>query len=292
MNYDIIIPTIYRDFPFLIKIVEYINKNLTPSNIYIIANKEKSRFLPKKILAHKHCIALDEDKLLEGLDYDHVRKILKDKTSNPRTGWYFQQFLKMGFALSKYAQHDYYLTWDSDTLPLQPINFFGPDNHPLFTMKSEYHKPYFNSLNRLIGLGKLNNSSYIAEHMIISKTIMKELIEDIEKSTIPGGVWYEKIINSIDKGEQYGFSEFETYGTYCLHNYPELYHERVLPSFRYGGFIQGRLVNETILKKLSFDLAIVSFEPYHTPPFPWGQINNLYYKYLNKKEWFIEKFLL
>lgn len=292
MKYDIIIPTIYRDYPFLKKVINYIFRNLNPCTIYIITNKAKSRFIPKSILLNSQCKIIDEDNLIEGLDYAKTRDLLTRQAINNRTGWYYQQFLKMGFALSRYAQQEYYLIWDSDTIPLQPIKFFDSENHPLFTMKSEFHNPYFNTLKRLIGIGKINKSSYIAEHMIINKAIMKELIGNIEESQIPGDVWYEKVINSIDKDEQYGFSEFETYGTYCLHNHPNLYRERVLPSFRYGGFIQGRLVNETILKKLSFDLAIVSFEPYHIPPFPWGTINNLYYTFLRKKERFIEKFLL
>jgi hypothetical protein len=238
------------------------------------------------------CIIIDENELVEGLTYDTIRKTLVKHNSNQRVGWYFQQFLKMGFALSKYVENDYYLSWDSDTLPLKPIEMFDYDEHPFFTMKSEYHQPYFNSLNRLLGIGKTNKKSYIAEHMLFNKNIMKELLYTIEKSNISGERWYEKIINSMDFNEPCGFSEFETYGTFCLHNYPSLYRERELSCFRYGGFIQGRLISRKVLEKLSFDISIVTFEPYHNPPFPWGLLNHIYYKYLKKKERIIEKFLI
>lgn len=290
MKFDVIIPTIFRDYHFLKKVVRYVFMNLHPEVVFIITNKEKSKYLPKDILKNPRCEVIDEDGLLPDLTYDNVREMLiNHQTVNPHFGWYYQQFLKMGFARSEYSKNEYYLSWDSDTLPIQPISMTDTEGHPLFTMKNEFHQPYFNSISRLIGIGKENPNSYIAEHMLFNKTIMEELISEIEASTVSGKTWYEKIINSTDRDAANGFSEFELYGNFCKIRHASLYRERELPGFRYGGYIQGRFINDKTLSRLSYDLAIVSFEAYHTPPFPWGTICDLQYKYFKKKERLIEK---
>ena len=288
MKYDIIIPTIFRDYPFLRKIIQYIYKNLDPDNIYIITNGKKSQYLPQ--IVHEKCIVLDEDALLKDLSIKRVYHLLYTyEKDHSRPGWYFQQFLKMAFALTEFCKNEYYLSWDSDTLPLQHIDFFDAERHPLFTMKSEHHQPYFNSIKRLLNIDEHNSKSYIAEHMLFNREIMKEVILKIEQSTITGSDWIEKIINSIDKQEFCGFSEFETYGNFCATNYPNVYHERELATFRYGGYIQGRFISDEILEALAFDLSIVTFEAYHTPPFPWGTLCNWYNWYIKKRERAIDK---
>ena len=291
MKYDIIIPTIYRDYPFLNKVIKYVIQNLTPENIYIITNGEKSKYISKSIINNPKCTIRDENRLIDGMDFCTIKHLLAKRGIRNRPGWYYQQFLKMGFSLSKFAQNDYYLSWDSDTLPLRPLKMFDTDGSPFFTMKNEYHQPYFDTIYRLIEARKINKKSFIAENMMFNKTIMKELIGEIENSKAKSNKWFEKIILSIDEGEEFGFSEFETYGTYCLQKHPNLYHERELSCFRLGGYIQGRLVSTKILKALSYDLDIISFEPTHIPPFPWSIINNMYYYYLRKKERVIDKFL-
>lgn len=292
MKYDIIIPTIYRDYPFLNKVIKYVIQNLTPENIYIITNGEKSKYISKSIINNPKCTIIDENCLIDGMDFYTIKHLLAKKGIRNRPGWYYQQFLKMGFSLSQFAKNDYYLSWDSDTLPLRPLEMFDTDGSPFFTMKNEYHQAYFNTMYRLIGMKKTNAKSYIAENMLFNKAVMIELILKIEKSSIEGKRWFEKIINSVDLEEEFGFSEFETYGTFCLQVYPNLYHERELSCFRIGGYIQGRLISEKILKALSNDIDIISFEPTNIPPFPWGTINKIYYYYLKKRERLIDKFNL
>ncbi|MEI3192244.1 MAG: DUF6492 family protein [Lachnospiraceae bacterium] len=56
-----------------------------------------------------------------------------------RSGWYFQQFLKFGYA--QVCEDEYYIVWDSDTVPLHPISHFQ-DGKPVFTKKEEMEPPY------------------------------------------------------------------------------------------------------------------------------------------------------
>ena len=150
----------------------------------------------------------------------------EEKYGKPiRTGWYFQQFLKLGFALSEYAK-EYYLTWDADTIPLRHIDMFDAEGKPYFAMKTEYHKPYFDTMKRLLGINKIVPFSFIAEHMMFKVSLVKELISIIDNTQIEDSTWFEKVINATDfeaaKCSEM-FSEFETYGTYCMNCYPDAY---------------------------------------------------------------------
>ena len=296
MMYNIIIPVIYRDYSFLNTTIKYIHKYLLPKSIYIITDIRFKRFLPKEILFDKSCIVIDENSVIDGLDIYKIKGLF-EKLNRVRmgAGWYYQQFLKMAFSLSRYCDTDYYLSWDSDTIPLRKIDFFNANGKPYFTMKSEYHKPYFVAIERLLGITKTNNRSYIAENMLFNKDIMEELINRIQSNDqLKGNSWYEKIIYALEPEtvSPMGFSEFETYGNYCFNFHPLVYEERMLPSFRKGSLIQGRFVTERILEQLGFDQATASFEIYDRPPFPWGKLAYWYARWQRRKEIFIRRWLL
>jgi hypothetical protein len=294
--YNIIIPVIYRDYSFLKTTVRYVNHFLTPRKVYIITDIRFKRFLPKEILNDNTFFVIDENALLEGLTQETIKKLfVKLGRTKIGPGWYFQQFLKMAFALSDYCDTDYYLSWDSDTIPLRRIDFFNERVKPYFTMKTEHHEPYFVAIERLLGIIKTNSRSYIAENMMFNKSIMIELINKIQSNKqIDGDMWFEKIIYAIEPESisPMGFSEFETYGNYCFNFYPDFYQERTIPSFRAGGLIQGRFVSDRILRQLSFDQTTASFEIYDRPPFPWGKLSYWYARWQRRKELFIRRWLL
>jgi hypothetical protein len=181
--------------------------------------------------------------------------------------WYFQQFLKMAYSFKSETQ--YYLIWDSDTIPLNPIHFFINDGDKLkcmFTMKDEHHVPYFKTINVLFDgkVFKLTNKSFIAEHMMIDKDIMLEIIHKIDDNAkIPGNNFFEKILYAIDRNEisSSGFSEFETYGNYVLKYYPEKYCLRQLRTFREGSlFVDKPAINERVLNWIAKSYDTISFE--------------------------------
>lgn len=294
-TYNIIIPVVYRDYSFLKKTIKYVQRFLSPSKIYIITDIRFRRFLPKEILDNNSCVVIDENTLIDGLTIDYIKQLFgqvgRDKM---RAGWYYQQFLKMAFAISDYCDTEYYLSWDSDTIPLRKIDFFDENGNPYFTMKSEHHDPYFVAIERLLGITNYNCASYIAENMMFNKRVMLELISKIQQNMqLQGDKWFEKIVHSLEPEaiSQMGFSEFETYGNYCLNYYPDLYVERTLPSFRRGGLIMGRFVTERLLKELSFDQTTASFEIYDCPPFPWGKLSYWYARWQRRKELIIRRIL-
>lgn len=293
-KYSIIIPVVFKDYSFLNKSLKYILKFFSPVTIYIITDSRMGKYLPKQVQSCNICKVIDENHIVEGLSLAKVDSIIKSLgRRHTKSGWYYQQFLKMGFAMSPYCETDYYLSWDSDTIPLKEIVFFDNDGHPYFTMKSEFHKPYFNTMQRVLSIGKLNPNSYIAEHMMFNKYIMEEMIAKIEKANVCGETWFEKILYSLEPEDvsTFSFSEFETYGTFCHLFHPDLYVERHLNGLRRGGLIQGRFVSERILKDLAEDFDIASFEIYDRPPFPWGRICHFYETWQIKKEHWLKRMI-
>jgi len=259
-NYDVVIVSNNDDLKILSKSIRYIIKNLSPNNIIIISPNDTNNL---QITCDTcNIIHINEDEVFPGMTLAIIKNIMCEISgSNKRAGWYFQQFLKMSYALM--CHDNYYLIWDADTLPLNHISFINNSDKLLFTMKTEYHKPYFDTINNLFGYHKAINKSFIAEHMIIDKNIMRELINDIEKNTkLIGKSFYEKIMRAIDMDEIQGsgFSEFETYGTYVLNNYRNRYQLRELRTCRNAKIILGEIPNEELLDWAKKSYDIISLE--------------------------------
>lgn len=275
MKIDIVIPVGFKDIHFIHKVVEYIFRCIKDvENIYLLTNKKNFKSINKYLHQHKKIYLIDENNLIDGLTFSNIGHLLKKHKEDISIGWYYQQFLKFAFGISKYADKPY-LTWDADTLPIAPLSFYEGE-HPLFTIKTEYNPNYFVTIERLLNIKKKNNFSYIAEHMVFIPQIVSRMLKDIEKSNISGNHWFEKIINAGDYSTTLPtFSEFETYGTYINTYYPELYHLRHLNTFRHGGLLRGRWVSDKLLRKLSFDVDTISFEITDMPLFPYN-IPNIY----------------
>ena len=271
-KFDVVIPTGTKDVAFVPRVVDFVFRCLVDiEHIYILTAKKNFVKIKRRIPVNVPCTLIDENEMLSGLSLSTVTDILK-KCAPDRivsAGWYFQQFLKLGFAQSKYCK-DYYLSWDADTLPLAPISFFK-DGHLLFNPKSEYNPNYFRTIERLLGYGKQTEYSFVAENMIFDKNIVCEMLAEIEKKEVQGSTWLEKILFASDFDNPLpAFSEFETYGTYCFVNYPDLYKTRYLNTFREAGYICGRKISENKLRIMSFDLDTASFEMGHAPMFPYN----------------------
>ncbi|SDA41951.1 Glycosyltransferase, GT2 family [Butyrivibrio sp. INlla18] len=217
---------------------------------------------------------IDENSLIS---FDDVHALIKERMADilagrelPRgiTGWYYQQFLKMQYALS--CQDEYYMVWDGDTIPCRKIEMFQAESgKPYLDLKHEYHKEYFETMSVILpGFDKVIERSFISEHMLFKTEIMRNLICDIEKNdAIDGKKFWEKIINAIpaDKIQNSAFSEFETYGTYVALKYSSVYKLREWHSFRQGGsFFDINTICDRDFEWLSKDFQAISFEKGHT----------------------------
>ncbi len=302
MEINVIIVCSINDFNKVLINRSLLQKYLS-NNITIIANSKLKEDCLKNNMQF-----IDEDLIYPNLNYSKIQTLLQIKKADiKRTGWYFQQFLKMAY--SQICTDEYYLIWDADTIPLKPINI---TNKPWFDTKTEYHKAYFDTIIKLFpDLYKKNNYSFISEHMIIKTSIMKEIINTINKnSNIIGNTWFEKIINSIDESQisKSGFSEFETYGTYVEFKYPELYDIKEFNSLRSNNdWCTPTIINLHLIKWLRKDFDAVSFDNWQVIDekkskilirlsyiFDYKTSNIIYSKYNNKPAYIISiiKFLI
>jgi hypothetical protein len=102
--------------------------------------------------------------------------------------------------------------------------------------------------------------SFIAQHMLIRKSILRKMLAEIERHC-PGGenrAW--KIMGNLTGEGSNRFSECETYGHYLKDKYPQLAVFRDLPWLWHGADEYGRHPSPAALAKLGEKYFYVSFE--------------------------------
>lgn len=258
-NFDLYIITAVSDFDVLNTTIPYIKKNIAATQIYIVAKEKPTQ---KNLI---DCNFLYESSILDGLSYDSVANIITSLGGDKKnTGWYLQQFIKLG--ISNISKNKYYLVWDADTIPLRPLDFFDSYGHPFFNLKREYKKLYFDTIQQLLSLRKNIRESFISEHMIFDVELTNELIQKINDNyNLKGANFWEKILFacfSVKSTDQHAFSEFETYGVFITKFHKNSYTHRKLKTLRRGTEFFGRNISEKLLTWCAETLDTISFEKY------------------------------
>lgn len=259
----------YADWDVVKSSIPYIKENIKSDEIIVISS---NKILDKDLCG---CKFLDENEVLKtscGLSYEAVKEYLVSLNAlTKNTGWFFQQFIKFG--LCRICTDDYYLVWDADTIPMNPIPFFDKKGRPYFNLKREYFSSYFVTIKNLFGIKKRTKESFISEHMIFNSSVMREMLDKIESNNnITGDSFWQKILWASDlhapdplKVDQRFFSEFETYGTYCDTFYPHLYKKRKLRTLRCGIDFLGDNPAIEVMDWAAKDFDTISFEKWGVP---------------------------
>ncbi|MEY4386314.1 MAG: hypothetical protein RLY20_1597 [Verrucomicrobiota bacterium] len=162
---------------------------------------------------------LAEDSMIPGVTIARVRALPMERFPGA-AGWYFQQLLKLQFAFADPAD-DYYLIWDGDTVPLRPMRFFDEQGRMLLTKATEHHAPYFETYRTILGEEANFEFSFIAQHMVVQKSVVRELLGRVE-ARLPGeGNWAWKLMTALPHQGLNLFSEYETCGHFVKNHYPE-----------------------------------------------------------------------
>ena len=172
------------------------------------------------------CEFIDETQIYPELNSEKIESF-KPGNKTWRFSWFYQQFLKCGYAYK--TKKEYYFILDYDTIPINNFSLFNPKNNkPYFSYSCDSWHDYYTTMKKLFYYEKEFNYSYVCEHMMFKTSIMKEMIELIERNNnLTGKYFYEKILDACN-GERVSFSEYETYGTYVYNYYPDLYEYRHL----------------------------------------------------------------
>jgi hypothetical protein len=206
---------------------------------------------------------LKEDEMIAGMTLSSLRAF--DLPGFPKgAGWYFQQFLKYAFCFRK-QEDDYYLIWDADTVPLRPLRFFDPSGKMLFTTATEHDFYYFENYRRLLKEDPRYEFSFISQHMIVQKSVLREMLARIEENFAGYESWAWKIMRNLEGAGTNLFSEYETLGHYVKVHYPERAAFRELSWLREGALQSGGLPSDRQLRELAEKYYFAAFEARQMP---------------------------
>jgi hypothetical protein len=207
-----------RDLPVLEIAARKLPEIVPCRQLYVIAPDADCRKIQRR-LGREVCV-IAENGFIPGMTLGNLRGLTAPGFPK-MAGWYFQQFLKLQFAFVE-PREDYYLIWDADTVPLRAMRFFDPAGRILLTKASEHHSPYFETYCRLFGKEPHREFSFIAQHILVQKSVAREMLAAIEWHVPGDDCWAWKIMRALpaDQGLQ-TFSEYETYGHYIKNHYPD-----------------------------------------------------------------------
>jgi hypothetical protein len=211
LELDILIPSVDKDLDILPYVIDSAKKNILHpiKNIYIVSpDSEKI----KDLCTQKGCIFIDERSILPITKKD----IKYNANGLDRSGWLYQQLLK--WAGDVFCTAEYFLVLDSDTVLIRP-QVFEVNGKIIFDFADEYHKPYFDAAGRLLNKTVICPVSFTSHHILIQVSKMRELKDLLEKQFHTS--WYEAIMNTIDKSQMSGHSDYETYGQFMYFNYKD-----------------------------------------------------------------------
>jgi Family of unknown function (DUF6492) len=269
MIYDSVLCVAMRHKDIALKAIRSLHLFTQSRKIFVITSHHNFTFFEDALDQRLPVYLLDEDNVIENINLGVLQDYFTQRIGTPlRSGWYFQQFLKMSISnLPDTADH--YLIWDSDTILLRSPTFFDPDGTVLINPKIEDHKPYFEVLKKTLGMEKQVDFSFISEHLMINKSYMSKLIHSFTTKASGETSWVELILNSIDDDSlgASGFSEFETYGNFIALNYKDSFKCRSIKSTRNGALHFGMNPNRhDILLFMLAGHTFVTFESWQAAP--------------------------
>lgn len=264
---DLVIPIVKVDVPTFRNNLPHLLKFLPVKRIVLIGAKEIEPLVCDLNIVEFQ----DEDLVVPGLSLSKIKQIKKSISgTDRRSGWYYQQFIKMAYALV--CTDEYYLIWDADTIPIKPISFFDSETgKPYLDYRDyvKYDECFFVTQNLLFPNEYLKKTvywSFICEHLLVNTSIMRKLLSDLATKGAAGkNSFFENVMYIIPRNliNLSGFSEFETYAAYVLKEYPDTHVLRKWNNLRNAGIYIGHDISESNTKWISECYDVISVEDFN-----------------------------
>jgi len=212
-NYDIVIVSHEKDFNNIKYIVENCEKNLTFDSIHLILSDR----------VHYNDMGLLETLTKKPVHLHLETNVLSvDKSRlRYRPNWVYQMLLKI---FQNVTTNDNFLVIESDCIILKDLKFFNEDKTIFYLGIDNNHQQYYNFNQRLLGIGREYNHSFISEFMMYDKKVIKELLSKTNCNTVED--FLELIYQYVDS-ESYP-SDYDLYGNFYYTNYPNKFETKVL----------------------------------------------------------------
>ncbi|PNH09273.1 hypothetical protein TSOC_004131 [Tetrabaena socialis] len=229
--------------------VASLNLHLKPRIIHVVTtNADKCKiyasFAPN-VVCHL------QDDFLDGLTVERVGQYIqhslgldqhKHFKGRELSGWYMQQFLKLGSALALPGLSDHYLVWDLDMILLSPVQLLWPD--PSAPAASDASDPaaseapvvqtlvnvggsiapgYMATFRRLMRRSvefAPDGSSFVTHWMVVYKPYLLEFLRELSAGEGRLG-WVWRILAAVEPSSaDLGFSEYASYISWVRQRYP------------------------------------------------------------------------
>ncbi|MDE6382904.1 MAG: hypothetical protein K2K79_00975 [Paramuribaculum sp.] len=202
---DIVITAIEKDIDVLPRCVEGVRRCVphTIAALYLVAPDTE---VMRSIALELGMEFVDERAVL-GFGPKDLHIITAD--GQDRSGWMYQQLLKLAGTI---GSSPHFLVIDADHILLRPHTFVDQQGRTVMYRSSEYHRPYYGAMQRLLGIAREEPLSYVAHKMMFDRRRLAQMRADIESRS--GKKWYQAIIDQLDLAGPSPFSEYETYGHY------------------------------------------------------------------------------
>ena len=217
-----------KNIPVIKKNYENLKKFYNNFNLYIICpSKDLAEF--KSELNYSNIQIINENLFLTKKDFSKNFNKYFSKTNylkkiRWREGWYYQQVLKISFALFFFKKKNFkhLIQWEADTIILKKIEFFNNKKPIFYCTLFEKNVNYFTTLKQLYGKMPKYYMSFTFQFAALNfytvNNLYLRLINNTQirnEDTIPN--WFSKImlksiINTHKKYHLSLFSEQDFYG--------------------------------------------------------------------------------
>jgi glycosyltransferase involved in cell wall biosynthesis len=186
--------------------VESVRRNLRHpiGDIFLISPRDSEL---ETLARRLGCRYVREEEVLELRKSD----IQYRDTAWDRSGWLFQQILKLG--ADSLVGTERFFVLDGDTILLKP-QIVARHDSDLLLHTEHYHGPYIDAYRRLTRLEPKTRITSVAHQMLFNRARLAALKQRIE--AVNGTSWSDAIITAADLSEHSGFSEYESYGQWCI----------------------------------------------------------------------------
>ena len=243
--------------------------------IYIICPKDQINEFREK-LNFEDIKIVDEDEIISLEEFNEIfektsKNILYKTQFKKRLSWYYQQILKITFALNFINEKNENLViWDADTIILKKINFFNKDKSIKYGNFFEFHKAYYLTNESILKNLPNYYISFLNQFIAITNNekdflLNKYLNFDNPKKKLGYNISELILKNIFEKHQVYNGSLFSEYELFGQSNYlHSLQIQKPLLFLRYG--LDGKLTKIQKLLSILLNYKHVTYEHTHLKP--------------------------
>ena len=272
-----------RDISLIKKNYLNFSKFYNQFHLHIIC-PQKDLILFKEKFKNHNITIVNEDDILSFEDFKNIflnlsKEIKYQKEFENRLGWYYQQMLKIAFAIDFIDnKKENIVIWDADTIILRKINFFKNFDSNSFASLFEFHKAYYittKSILRILPSYFISSLiQFIAVDIENNFNLKNKLNKYMEKNLFQTSEWVSNIIfkSIFESHAEYNgsmFSEYELIGISNLLSKKRK--QKALFTLRFG--LNGMLTDGQILICKLLNVYHVTYEHSHPNKNSQGMLN-------------------